>query len=72
MTSAQAVLESPFGESIRAEVLSGSLTDSEATEEELREFLSADYSGVSADPEFERKLRDQLWTLVQDEQLTRQ
>ena len=42
------------------------------TDEELMEFLAADYEAVEADPEFKRKLRDQLWTLVQRNQLTRQ
>ena len=42
------------------------------TDEELMEFLAADYEPVAADPEFKRKLRDQLWTLVQGNELTRQ
>lgn len=42
------------------------------TDEELMEFLAADYEPVEADPEFKRKLRDQLWTLVQGNELTRQ
>jgi hypothetical protein len=36
------------------------------------EFLAADYEPDEADPEFKRKLRDQLWTLVQGNELTRQ
>jgi hypothetical protein len=42
------------------------------TDEELMEFLAADHEPVEADPEFKRKLRDQLWTLVQGNELTRQ
>ncbi len=42
------------------------------TDEELMEFLAADNEPVEADPEFKRKLRDQLWTLVQGNEMTRQ
>ena len=44
----------------------------DATEEELLEFLSADYASTQADPEFKRKLREQLWALVQHDEMTRQ
>jgi hypothetical protein len=44
----------------------------DSTDEELMEFLAADHEPVAADPEFKRKLRDQLWTLVQGNELTRQ
>jgi hypothetical protein len=35
------------------------------SESELREFLAADVLGVSADPEFKRKLQGRLWEIVQ-------
>lgn len=44
----------------------------DAADEELLEFLAADYAPVEADPEFKRKLREQLWTLLQRDELTRQ
>lgn len=41
-------------------------------DEELAAFLAADYEPVEADPEFKRKLRDQLWSLIQSNEMTRQ
>ena len=35
------------------------------SESELREFLTADALGVSADPEFKQKLQGRLWEIVQ-------
>ena len=35
--------------------------------EELREFLSADGSYVSADPAFKQELRETLWKMVKDQ-----
>ncbi|MFQ5415507.1 MAG: hypothetical protein ACE5FL_00515 [Myxococcota bacterium] len=35
------------------------------TEEELREFLEADFVGDRADPAFKRKLRGRLWEFLQ-------
>ena len=32
--------------------------------EELAEFLSADLSGIEADPEFKERLRRRLWQMV--------
>ena len=34
--------------------------------EELQEFLSADLTGVSADPEFKERLREKLWKMVRE------
>ena len=36
----------------------------EVRPEELHEFLTADLSGVSADPEFKERLRAKLWQMV--------
>ena len=36
----------------------------EASPEELHEFLTADLSGVSANPEFKERLRAKLWQMV--------
>ncbi len=36
----------------------------EARPEELHEFLTADLSGVSADPKFKERLREKLWQMV--------
>ena len=35
------------------------------SEEELREFLEADLTGVRSDPVFRRRLRDRLWDILQ-------
>ena len=50
---------------------SGRSTDTATLEEELKarpeelyEFLTADLSGVSADPEFKERLRAKLWQMV--------
>jgi len=60
---------------LRPRLLDG-LRDGDAsfdpTDEELMEFLAADNEPVEADPEFKRKLRDQLWTLIQGSEMTRQ
>ena len=40
--------------------------DVEADADELREFLSADWLDVKADPTFREKLRDQLWQMIRD------
>ena len=37
----------------------------EASLDELREFLEADLANVQADPEFKEQLRRRLWDLVQ-------
>ena len=37
----------------------------EGMEEELRDFLAADFLDVDADPVFKEKLRKELWELVQ-------
>lgn len=47
-------------------VLNFDETAEEFSEEELREFLEADHDPVSADPEFRKNLREQLWALVQE------
>lgn len=79
--STRATKEAPANESFDSEVYSapqladGPPTDSyesEPTAEELMEFLAADFEPDEADPEFKRKLRDELWTLVQQNQMTRQ
>ena len=36
----------------------------EVRPEELHEFLTADLSGVSADPEFKERLRAKLWEML--------
>jgi len=40
--------------------------DEEVDADELREFLSADWLDVKADPTFREKLRDQLWQMIRD------
>ena len=49
------------------EVISGNAESEEALDvrpEELQEFLSADFSGAKADPEFKERLREKLWAMV--------
>ena len=41
----------------------------EARPEELHEFLTADLSGVSANPEFKERLRAKLWQMLSSRQL---
>jgi hypothetical protein len=38
--------------------------------EELAEFLSADLSGIEADPEFKERLRRRLWQMVSARRFT--
>jgi len=47
------------------------LADDEATEEELREFLAADFDPIEADPDFKEELREQLWSLIREGGLAR-
>ena len=42
--------------------------DDEVDPDELREFMSADWLDVKADPTFREKLRDELWTMLRDRQ----
>ena len=46
--------------------------DDAAGDSDLMEFLAADFEPVEADPEFKRKLRDELWALVQRDEMPRQ
>lgn len=46
-------------------------SEAEPTEEELMDFLAADFEPDEADPEFKSKLRDELWALVQKDEMTR-
>ena len=46
--------------------------DDEVSDEELHEFLAADHDPVEADPAFKRKLREQLWAMISDNDPTRQ
>ena len=46
--------------------------EGEPLDQELAEFLAADLDPVEADPEFKRRLRKQLWDLIQESSLTRQ
>jgi hypothetical protein len=63
----------PSGGWTHLEMAGGGLGDgADETAEELAAFLAADHEPVEADPEFKRKLRDQLWTLVQGNEMTRQ
>ena len=41
----------------------------EVRPEELHEFLTADLSGVSADPAFKERLRAKLWQMVSSGQI---
>ena len=43
--------------------------DLEVRPEELHEFLTADLSGVSANPEFKERLRAKLWQMLSSRQL---
>ena len=45
------------------ELIEGSA--SEFSEEELDEFLDAEWCPIEADPQFKEKLREELWRLVQ-------
>ena len=48
------------------------MTNENATDfsiEELREFLSADFFEVHADPTFKQGLRDKLWQMLQSSSL---
>lgn len=40
--------------------------DANFADDELLEFLEADADPVPADPAFRARLRDQLWSMVQD------
>lgn len=42
------------------------------TEEELLDFLAADREPVEADPVFKSRLREQLWTMIQEDKLPKQ
>lgn len=64
---AENVSESPSTRSRKPEP-----RDFDSTDPELLEFLAADIEPAAADPEFKRKLRDQLWTLIQSNQMPRQ
>ena len=45
--------------------------DAEITEAELQDFLAADYEPVEADPDFRSRLRDDLWSMIQENELSR-
>ncbi len=49
-----------------------SLDDADVSEEDLLEFLAGDIDPVEADPAFKRRLREQLWSLIRENELTRQ
>jgi len=45
--------------------------EADASDAELLEFIACDDDPIEADPRFKRRLRDQLWAIVQDDRLTR-
>lgn len=47
------------------------LEPDELMDPELLDFLSADIAPVSADPEFKERLREQLWAMVIEDDLTK-
>ena len=49
-----------------------SLDDADVSEEDLLEFLAGDIDPIEADPAFKRRLREQLWSLIRENELTRQ
>ena len=49
-----------------------SLTGDEVSDPELLDFLAADHDPAEANPDFKRKLREQLWAMVRDHYMTRQ
>ncbi len=49
-----------------------SMDDADVSEEDLLEFLAGDIDPVEADPAFKRRLREQLWSLIRENELTRQ
>lgn len=49
----------------RSEESAAALEDElEVRPEELHEFLTADLTGVEADPEFRKRLQEKLWRLI--------
>jgi DNA-directed RNA polymerase sigma subunit (sigma70/sigma32) len=44
----------------------------DVTEAELQDFLAADDEPEQADPAFKSRLREQLWTMIQKDDLPRQ
>ena len=52
--------------------VAGSTAEGEVSDEELLDFLAADIDPVEANPEFKRKLREQLWAIISQNSLPRQ
>jgi hypothetical protein len=46
--------------------------EGDVSDAELLEFLACDDDPTQADPGFKRRLKDQLWAIVQEDRLTRQ
>lgn len=50
----------------------GGVAEDEVSDQELLEFLAADDDPVEANPTFKRRLREQLWAMIRDNDMTRQ
>ncbi len=51
--------------------VAGSAAEDEVSDQELLDFLAADNDPVEANPAFKRKLREQLWAMIRENNMSR-